>query len=157
MWKYGERVSDIKDEGEKAEKDEKSADPPAVLVKNLSKVFPVPMRREKVLAVDNISFEVPAGSVYGLIGPNGSGKSTTMKVLLGLISGREIIWTERLESEGARRVSRVMVLLIAVVAIALGVRRQSRQATQQISARYPHLMGSHGQISQLSKGKQRLV
>ena len=44
------------------------------------------MRREKVLAVDNISFEVPAGSVYGLIGPNGSGKSTTMKVLLGLIS-----------------------------------------------------------------------
>lgn len=61
-------------------------EPPAVLVKNLTKIFPIPMRREKVLAVDNISFEVPAGSVYGLIGPNGSGKSTTMKVLLGLIS-----------------------------------------------------------------------
>ena len=63
-----------------------ASDPPAVLVKNLTKIFPIPMRREKVLAVDNISFEVPAGSVYGLIGPNGSGKSTTMKVLLGLIS-----------------------------------------------------------------------
>ena len=63
-----------------------SAGPPAVLVSNLTKIFPIPMRREKVLAVDNISFEVPAGSVYGLIGPNGSGKSTTMKVLLGLIS-----------------------------------------------------------------------
>ncbi len=62
------------------------ADPPAVLVSNLTKVFPIPLRREKVLAVDNISFEVPAGSVYGLIGPNGSGKSTTMKVLLGLIA-----------------------------------------------------------------------
>ena len=60
--------------------------PPAVRVENLTKVFPIPMRREKVLAVDNISFELPAGSVYGLIGPNGSGKSTTMKVLLGLIS-----------------------------------------------------------------------
>ena len=60
--------------------------PPAVLVKNLTKRFPIPMRRETVLAVDNISFEVPSGSVYGLIGPNGSGKSTTMKVLLGLIS-----------------------------------------------------------------------
>lgn len=57
-----------------------------MLVRNLTKIFPIPMRREKVLAVDNISFEVPAGSVYGLIGPNGSGKSTTMKVLLGLIS-----------------------------------------------------------------------
>jgi ABC-2 type transport system ATP-binding protein len=36
-------------------------------------------------AVDNVSLEVQAGEVYGLIGPNGSGKSTTMKVLLGLL------------------------------------------------------------------------
>jgi ABC-2 type transport system ATP-binding protein len=36
------------------------------------------------LAVDNISFEIPAGRIIGLIGPNGSGKTTTLKAMLGL-------------------------------------------------------------------------
>jgi len=39
-----------------------------------------------VRAVDNVSFEIASGEIYGLIGPNGSGKSTTMKALLGLVS-----------------------------------------------------------------------
>lgn len=59
---------------------------PAVQINNLTKIFPVPFRKEKVVAVDDLSLRVEAGEVYGLIGPNGSGKSTTMKVLLGLIS-----------------------------------------------------------------------
>lgn len=37
-----------------------------------------------VLAVDNISFTVPAGTVTGFVGPNGAGKSTTMRCLVGL-------------------------------------------------------------------------
>jgi ABC-2 type transport system ATP-binding protein len=37
------------------------------------------------VAVDNISFEVPAGQVFGFLGPNGSGKTTTIRLLLGLI------------------------------------------------------------------------
>ncbi|MBS0576926.1 MAG: ABC transporter ATP-binding protein [Proteobacteria bacterium] len=37
------------------------------------------------LAVDDISFEIPAGRIVGLIGPNGSGKTTTLKAALGLI------------------------------------------------------------------------
>jgi len=36
-------------------------------------------------AVDNISFEIPAGRIVGLIGPNGSGKTTTLKAALGLV------------------------------------------------------------------------
>jgi ABC-2 type transport system ATP-binding protein len=36
-------------------------------------------------AVRDVSFEVPAGSICGLLGPNGSGKSTTFKCLLGLV------------------------------------------------------------------------
>jgi ABC-2 type transport system ATP-binding protein len=36
------------------------------------------------LAVDRLSFTVPAGSVTGFLGPNGAGKSTTMRVILGL-------------------------------------------------------------------------
>jgi len=37
-------------------------------------------------AVDNLTFELPAGGVVGFVGPNGSGKSTTIRVLLGLIA-----------------------------------------------------------------------
>ncbi len=59
--------------------------PLAVEVNNLTKVFSTGIRGDHVVAVDNLSFEVKAGEVYGLIGPNGSGKSTSMKVVLGLM------------------------------------------------------------------------
>lgn len=57
----------------------------AISIRNLTKIYPVPFRREKVIAVKNLSLEVEAGQVYGLLGPNGSGKSTTMKTVLGLV------------------------------------------------------------------------
>jgi ABC-2 type transport system ATP-binding protein len=59
---------------------------PAVQVKDLTKIFPIPFRREKVIAVRNLNLRVEAGQVYGLLGPNGSGKSTTLKIILGLVS-----------------------------------------------------------------------
>ena len=37
-------------------------------------------------AVDNISFNVEQGRIYGILGPNGAGKSTTIKMLAGLLS-----------------------------------------------------------------------
>ena len=42
-------------------------------------------RYGKRVAVDDISFDIPAGRIVGLIGPNGSGKTTTLKAALGLI------------------------------------------------------------------------
>ena len=36
-------------------------------------------------AVDGVSLNVPAGSIYGLLGPNGAGKTTTLRMLLGII------------------------------------------------------------------------
>jgi ABC-2 type transport system ATP-binding protein len=59
---------------------------PAISIQNLTKIFPIPFRREKVVAVRDLSLTVEAGHVYGLLGPNGSGKSTTMKIVLGLVS-----------------------------------------------------------------------
>ncbi|MDB5753911.1 MAG: multidrug transporter ATP-binding protein, partial [Massilia sp.] len=42
-------------------------------------------RYGKQAAVDDISFDIPAGRIVGLIGPNGSGKTTTLKAALGLV------------------------------------------------------------------------
>lgn len=36
-------------------------------------------------AIDDISFELDGGKIYGIIGPNGAGKSTTMSILMGLV------------------------------------------------------------------------
>jgi ABC-2 type transport system ATP-binding protein len=59
---------------------------PAVAVEGLTKVFPIPFRRTKVVAVRGVDLAVAPGQVYGLLGPNGSGKSTTLKAILGLVS-----------------------------------------------------------------------
>src|SRR6266508_3675241 len=37
------------------------------------------------VAVDNLTWHVPAGSVYGLVGPDGAGKTTTLRLLAGLL------------------------------------------------------------------------
>jgi ABC-2 type transport system ATP-binding protein len=47
-------------------------------VKNLSKSF------NKLKAVDDISFAVPEGSVFGLIGRNGAGKTTTIRMMMNI-------------------------------------------------------------------------
>jgi ABC-2 type transport system ATP-binding protein len=50
-----------------------------ISARNLSK------RYGRNVAVDSISFDIPAGRIVGLIGPNGSGKTTTLKAALGLV------------------------------------------------------------------------
>ncbi len=41
------------------------------------------------LAVDDLSFEIEEGHVYGFLGPNGAGKSTTMNIITGCLSATE--------------------------------------------------------------------
>ncbi len=57
-----------------------------ISVQGLTKVFKDFWNRPKARAVDNVSFEVRRGEVFGLLGPNGSGKTTTVKMLLGLLN-----------------------------------------------------------------------
>ena len=52
-------------------------------IKNLSKTF------GKTLAVDDISFEVNSGSIFGILGPNGAGKSTILRSILNIIEINE--------------------------------------------------------------------
>lgn len=51
----------------------------AIEVKGLSKRF------DKLVAVDNISFEVREGEIFGFLGPNGAGKTTTINMLTTII------------------------------------------------------------------------
>ena len=48
-------------------------------IKNLTKSY------KKLVAVDDLSFEVKEGEILGLLGPNGSGKSTTINCILSLL------------------------------------------------------------------------
>ncbi|GAC1366839.1 MAG: hypothetical protein NVSMB32_11560 [Actinomycetota bacterium] len=54
--------------------------PDAVTISGLSKRF-----RGGLVAVDNLSFSIGVGQVFGLLGPNGAGKTTTIRMLIGLI------------------------------------------------------------------------
>lgn len=51
----------------------------AVSVKNLTKKF------GKFTAVNQVSFDIPQGEIFGLLGPNGAGKTTTIRMLCGLL------------------------------------------------------------------------
>lgn len=57
----------------------------AIHAEHVSKTFRDFWRRPRVEAVRSLSFDVPAGEIFGLLGPNGSGKSTTIKMILGLL------------------------------------------------------------------------
>jgi ABC-2 type transport system ATP-binding protein len=52
---------------------------PAVLLDHVTKTF------GQYTAVDDLSLEVPAGSIYGFIGPNGSGKTTTLRMIMHIL------------------------------------------------------------------------
>lgn len=52
---------------------------PAIVAKDLTRKF------GSFIAVNDISFEVKRGEIFGLLGPNGAGKSTTFKMMCGLL------------------------------------------------------------------------
>ncbi len=69
-------------------------------VKHVSKKF------GKHTVLNDISFQVPKGSIVGLIGPNGVGKSTIMKVILGIYApdSGEVKFNDSHLANGAKRV-----------------------------------------------------
>jgi sodium transport system ATP-binding protein len=67
---------------------------PYLVAQNLRKTFVLSKKQQKIektnrpikVAVNNLSFTVNSGEIYGLLGPNGAGKTTTLRMLSTLIS-----------------------------------------------------------------------
>jgi ABC-2 type transport system ATP-binding protein len=57
-----------------------SSSTPAIVVSSLGKNF------ADVRAVDDLSFEVHSGEIFGLVGPDGAGKTTTLRMLAGILA-----------------------------------------------------------------------
>jgi ABC-2 type transport system ATP-binding protein len=68
-------------------------------VKNISKSY------GPVKALNNISFDVPPGSVFGILGPNGSGKTTLLGIVMDVLKANagEFLWHGKPGSEKQRR------------------------------------------------------
>jgi ABC-2 type transport system ATP-binding protein len=80
---------------------------PVVSVNSLTK------RYGELLAVDDVTFSLKAGTVTGYLGPNGAGKTTTLRVLLGLAeptSGEALVFGRRYREleQPIRRVGAVL-------------------------------------------------
>ena len=88
-------------------------------------------------AVDDISFDINAGRIVGLVGPNGAGKSTTLKAILGLIrySG-ELRVIGRDPRQARKRKNRELCLIAAGKSRCRGIfklRRTRRTANRRVS------------------------
>jgi ABC-2 type transport system ATP-binding protein len=62
----------------------------AIAIDSLSKTY-----QGGKVALDNVSFDVPRGQIFGLLGPNGAGKSTLINILAGLVvktAGTATVW-----------------------------------------------------------------
>src|SRR5215212_8910010 len=65
-------------------------DEPAIRIEALSKTY-----EGGKVALNDVSFDVPRGQIFGLLGPNGAGKSTLINILAGLVvksSGTATVW-----------------------------------------------------------------
>jgi len=94
-------------EGRRTVRDLVTPQADVVVVDHLSKRF------GNVLAVDDLSFRLGAGTVTGFLGPNGAGKTTTLRMLLGLVrptSGTALVFGRKYREhpDPARRVGAVL-------------------------------------------------
>jgi ABC-2 type transport system ATP-binding protein len=135
-------------------------------VKNLVKRF------NSTLAVDNISFTVKPGKIFGLLGPNGAGKTTTIRTILNIIkpTSGEIIFNDNPityeyynvigylpEERGLYKRSKVIDVLVYFGALKNLSRRNAINSADTWLKKLHIAEYRDKRIEQLSKGNQQKV
>jgi ABC-2 type transport system ATP-binding protein len=125
-----------------------------------------------VLAVDDVSFDVPAGSIFGLLGPNGAGKTTSIRMILHILEpdAGTVLYDgaafasrtqDRLgylpEERGLYKKSRVIDILLYLGELRGLHRGQARRAAMQWLERVNLRDAAPRKLEELSKGNQQKV
>ena len=125
-----------------------------------------------LLAVDDVSFSVPAGRLTGFVGGNGAGKTTTMRLLMGLLDlhggevrwgGRPVAWADRTrfgympEERGLYPKQKVLDQLVHLGRLkGMGARDARRSATALLE-RFGLAERTTDPVEKLSLGNQQRV
>ncbi len=138
----------------------------ALEVKNLSKNF------DGIKAVDNASFDVPEGSVFGLIGRNGAGKTTTIRMMMNIYlpdSGEVILRGTKVgqefknkvgylpEERGLYKKMKVLDTLLFFAEIKGKTGKEINNKALSYLKRFDLLDRKDSKIEDLSKGNQQKV
>ena len=146
----------------------------AIRVEHLVKTFGS-SRRGGVRAVDDLSFDVPRGAIFGLLGPNGAGKTTTLRVLTTVVrptSGRaSVLGFDVVRQAGDVRRRIVVVIQEQAAELFLSVRenlltfaRFHGRSGPEVARRAERVLGelglasdAHRKVQDLSGGYRRRV
>ncbi len=132
----------------------------------------VTKRFAQTTALDNLTFEVPRGRIFGFLGANGAGKTTTMRICLGILEADEgsVLWDGRPTTALPRRTwgylpeerglyPRMTVLDQLVYFAALYGEAPARARTNALAwlERFRIPDYAHRRAGELSKGNQQKV
>jgi ABC-2 type transport system ATP-binding protein len=135
-------------------------------VKNLTKTF------NKLVAVDNASFEVPDGSIFGLIGRNGAGKTTTIRMMMGIYlpdSGDVVLKGSKVgqdfknrvgylpEERGLYKKMKVMDTLLYFAELKGKTGRSVQKKAEEYLKRFDLYDRRLSKVEDLSKGNQQKI
>jgi len=138
----------------------------ALEVKNLTKTF------DKLVAVDNASFEVPEGSIFGLIGRNGAGKTTTIRMMMNIYlpDGGEVVlkgakvgqeFKNKVgylpEERGLYKKMKVLETLLYFAEVKGKSGREVQKTAEQYLKRFDLFDRRLSKIEDLSKGNQQKI
>jgi ABC-2 type transport system ATP-binding protein len=124
------------------------------------------------VAVDNLSFRIQPGTIYGLLGPNGAGKTSTLRMIIGIIipdSGQVLILGEPLgrahtnrfgylpEERGLYKKMKVLTHLILLAQLKGLTRSEASKRASDWCERFELTAWMDKKVEELSKGMQQKV